>query len=124
MINDAKVFESTFQGSLAKEFPQLKKAADMERLSQNENIAIIQSLGGVRFQSFAKSDSFKKGTYLGIGIYRNVALNFTGVWHGGIVYLGTSTYELMGQFIYILIVQDRRVFRILSWGGCKLSTYF
>ncbi|XP_065208190.1 deoxyribonuclease-2-alpha-like [Planococcus citri] len=63
MINDAKVYENTFQGTLADVFPQLKKAADMQRLSQNENIVTIQSVDDVSFLSFAKSGSFNKDLY-------------------------------------------------------------
>ena len=64
MINDAWIFESNFQGALADMFPQLKKAADMQRLSQNNNIITIQSVKGVSFRSFAKSYSFDKGKHI------------------------------------------------------------
>ncbi|XP_065202454.1 deoxyribonuclease-2-alpha-like [Planococcus citri] len=63
MINDANIFENTFQGTLADVFPQLKKAADMQRLPQNKNIAIIQSAGNASFRSFAKSRLFGKDLY-------------------------------------------------------------
>lgn len=63
MVNDANIFESTFQGTLASEFPYLKEAADMRRVKFVQHELNFQSLGNLSFLSFAKSGGYNKGMY-------------------------------------------------------------